>query len=299
MHLWRCALATIVSLMATVALNATEPKPFHLMVVNDDGVDAPGIAALVAVLAEDPAYRVTVVAPATQQSGAGSSLTLRRNVTLSALDPIAGAPTWSVDATPAAMVRVGLPVVLADDPPDLVVSGINKGENVGRIAWYSGTVGAAREAVLAGYPAVAFSLQMEWSDPDPDFAAAARWSKPVVDRLRDHGPVTGVYYNVNIPKKTSETKGFRVCRMGLEQPQVAGFEVVSEGPGTTELKGLWAPAMGVDPGSDTAELHRGWVTITPLSLDSTAYGEMATLPELLELSGPAGDADVDTSSHRP
>jgi 5'-nucleotidase len=299
MQTCRCTLVVLLILIATVALPAADVEPFHLMVVNDDGVDAPGMAALVAALAEDPAYRVTVVAPATQQSGAGSSLTLRRTVTLTSHDPIAGVPTWSVDATPATTTRVGLLVVLAEDPPDLIVSGINKGENVGRIAWYSGTVGAAREAVLAGFPAVAFSLQMEWSDPAPDFAAAARWAKPVIDVFREHGPVADAYFNVNIPKNTAEAKGYRVCRMGLEKPQVAGFEVVGETAGARVLESRWAPAVGLEPGSDTAELHRGWVTITPLTLDSTSFAAMVSRPELLELMGSAEDGSVDTSSHRP
>lgn len=292
-----CVATVLAVLAAPVVCPAEEPGgSFHVMVINDDGVDAPGIAALVAELVADPAYRVTVVAPAAQQSGAGSSLTLRRTLTLAPHEPLSGAPAWSVDASPATTARVGLHVVLEDDPPDLVVSGINKGENVGRIAWYSGTVGAAREAVLAGYPAVAFSLQLEWSAPSPDFAAAAAWAKPVVDLLRDTGLPAGVYYNVNVPKDTAHARGYRLCRMGLERPQVAGFEVVAQDGEVRELKGLWAPALGLAPGSDTAELHRGWVTITPLGLDATAYHAMAAIPELAALAPPSA---VDTSSSRP
>lgn len=275
------ALAFFVVLISSMVV-ANESKPFHIMLVNDDGIGAPGLEALAAVLHADPAYRVTVVAPTDPQSGKGSALTIHGEIAVRPHDPIGGATAWSVDATPATTARVGLAYLLACDPPDLVVSGINKGENVGRIAWYSGTVGAAREAVLAGSTAVAFSLQLNWADPDPDFKDAARWAKPVVDALRAQALPTGIYLNVNIPKDPASISGFRLCRQGLEKPQVAGFDLQSEEDGVRYLKSRWAPAMGTEIGSDTTELHRGWVTLTPLTLDSTSY---QTLPDLTALVG--------------
>jgi len=272
----------VILILATSVTWAGDAKPFHIMLVNDDGIDAPGLEALAAVLHADPTYRVSVVAPTDHQSGKGSALTYTREIAVRPHGPVGGAPAWSVDATPATTARIGLAFLLAEDPPDLVVSGINKGENVGRIAWYSGTVGAAREAVLAGSTAVAFSLQLNWADPQPDFKDAARWAKPVVDALRSQPLPRGVYLNVNIPKDPASITGYRVCRQGLERPQVAGFDVKSEEDGVRYLKSKWAPAMGNGTGSDTTELHRGWVTLTPLSLDATAY---RALPELTELVG--------------
>lgn len=283
----RKMMIVIVVLVLAVSLaGACETEPFHILLVNDDGVDAPGLEALAAVLQADPEYRVTVVAPTDHQSGKGSALTYTSEIAVRPHDPVGGAPTWSVDATPATTARVGLAFLLAEDPPDLVVSGINRGENVGRIAWYSGTVGAARESVLAGSTAVAFSLQLNWADPDPDFKDAARWAKPVVDALRLQALPEGVYLNVNIPKDPASITGYRMCRQGLEPPQVARFELKREEEGVRFLKSRWAPAMGTESGSDTTALHKGWVTLTPLALDSTAYRVLPELTSLIGLQAP-------------
>ena len=283
----RMTILAVVLVLAASVTWAGETKPYHILLVNDDGIDAPGLEALAAVLHADPAYRVTVVAPTDHQSGKGSALTYEGEIAVRPHGPVGGASAWSVDATPATTTRIGLAFLLAEEPPDLVVSGINKGENVGRIAWSSGTVGAAREAVLAGSTAVAFSLQLNWADPQPDFEDAARWAKPVVDALRLQPLPPGVYLNVNIPKDPASITGYRLCRQGLEQPQVAGFDVKrQDDDGVRYLKSRWAPAMGNGTGSDTAALHRGWVTLTPLSLDATAYRTLPALTELMDLQAP-------------
>jgi len=259
---------------------------YKILLVNDDGVDAPGIAAMARVLAADPDLDVTIVAPTEQQSGKGTSLTIHGDIILRTHPEIAGLPAFSVDATPATTTRVGLGVVLAEEAPDLVISGINKGENVGRIAWYSGTVGAAREAVLAGFSSVAFSLQLNWKDPQPDFDDAARWAKPIIDSLRETPLPKGVYLSVNIPMPPESIRGYRLCRMGLEAPLVAGFVVQREEEGIRYLKSKWSPAHGIDRGSDTAALHQGFVTMTPLRLDSTAYHSFPELENLMTIALP-------------
>ncbi|MEX1309481.1 MAG: 5'/3'-nucleotidase SurE, partial [Candidatus Sulfomarinibacteraceae bacterium] len=118
-------------LLSGCAADIQAQAPTHVMVVNDDGISSPGLAAVAAVIAADPAYRVTVVAPAEQQSGVGHAIVIRREIAVRPHDDVGGAPAWSVDATPASVTAVGITVVLADDPPDLVISGINKGENIG------------------------------------------------------------------------------------------------------------------------------------------------------------------------
>jgi 5'-nucleotidase len=269
--------------------------PFHVLVANDDGIDAPGIRALTESLAADPSYRVTVVAPATGQSGKGHALTLKGLIRVEPRDPIAAAPAWAVEATPATTVRVGLSAILADDPPKLVVSGINRGENAGRIAWYSGTVGAAREAVLAGVPAIAFSLQLNWDDPQPDFAAAARWCKPVIDAARANPLPEGVFLNVNIPRETRAARGYRLARMGLAPDRVARYDLDREEDGVRWYRSRWAPPEEREPGADTRELDRGWVTLVPLGLDQTDY---AAIPALRELEVAAAVAKSEGSQHR-
>ncbi len=268
---------------------AVAPQPYHVMVVNDDGVDAPGIAALAAALAADPTYRVTVVAPATQQSGAGHSVITHGTIEVQPHAPIAGAPAWSVAGTPATTARVGLSAILADDPPRLVLSGINRGENEGRLAWYSGTVGAAREAVLAGVQGVAFSLEMNWSAPRPDWASAARWAKQMVDAVREHPLPAGVILNVNIPRDPQAARGFRLARMDLSPSSVEGFKLDHEEGGARWYKPTWAPSPGGEPDGDVALLDAGWVTVTPLGLDQTAWTSFPALPwvTLLDARRPA------------
>ncbi len=296
--------ATSVMVLVVLAILATGPAwtgegaPMHVMVVNDDGVDAPGLEALVAVLAADPGYRITVVAPAEHQSGMGHSLILRGEIQLAPHAAIHGAPAWAVGATPATTSRVGISTVLADDPPELVVSGINRGENVGRIAWYSGTVGAAREAVLAGVPAIALSLQLDWSNPQPDFAAAARWAKPVIDAVRETPLPEGVLLNVNLPRNPAATHGYRVARMGLAADLVAGFEVVRTDGGVRYLKAIWSPARQDEAGTDNEALVHGWVAIAPLGLDQTDYRAIPALQDLNILAPPAEPAPVAAAASR-
>lgn len=268
--------------------------PYHVLVVNDDGVNAPGIEALVTVLAEDPAYRVTVVAPAEPQSGQGHAVVIRRDIAVKPHPPLSGCPTWAADATPATTVRVALTGVLAGDPPELVLSGINRGENSGRIAWYSGTVGAAREAVLIGIPAVAFSLQLDWKDPQPDFAAAARWAKPVVDAVRTHGLPEGIFLNVNIPREPAGICGYRLASMGHEPDAVNRVELVREEDGVRWFRGVWAPPVTTAIGTDERAVHEGWVSIVPMGLDQTDYRVFPVIDWLDRVPSPeAGGAATD------
>jgi 5'-nucleotidase len=271
-------MAAVAVVAAGCAVQGEAEPPFHVMVVNDDGVDAPGIAALAAVLAQDPTYRLTVVAPAEQQSGKGHALVFRDEIRVAPHPAISGFPTWSVGATPATTARIGLSALLADDPPDLVLSGINRGENVGRIAWYSGTVGGAREALLAGFPAVAFSLALNWKDPQPDYDAAARWAKPVVDAVRQHGLPEGIFLNVNFPTDPTVARGYRLCRMGLMPDEINRYELVSEDDdGVRSYKSHWAPPAEPTEDTDGGAIANGWVAVVPLGLDQTAY---AALPSL-------------------
>ncbi len=268
--------------LAIVAVGAAEdaPRPFHVMVTNDDGIDAPGLEALVRVLAGDGAYRVTVVAPAENQSVTSNAHVTRREVALRPHAPLAGAPAWSVDATPASVARLGLTAVLADDPPDLVVAGINAGENDGLGAWTSGTVAAAREAALSGIPGVALSLELDWDDPRPDFTGAALWCKPVIDAIRDHGLPPGIYVNVNVPRDIATIRGYRVARMSVTPPAVARFEQVREEEGVRWFRSRWRPSLVSEPGTDSAALHAGWVAIAALAMDQTSY---QAIPLLLTL----------------
>ncbi len=263
--------AIFFSTLLVLAAVAGAAEPVHVMVGNDDGIDAPGLEAIVAILAADPAYRVTVVAPTFQQSVSGHSLVTRTEIEVTEHAPVAGCTAWSVDATPATVARIGLTALLVDDPPDLIVSGINRGENDGLGAWTSGTVAVAREGALAGIPAVAVSLQLDWSDPKPDFAAAARWAKPVIDAVRVDGLPTAVYLNVNVPIDPDHIGGYRVTRMGLDPSEEARYVLARvDSDGTRWYSSRWKPPLETEPGGDSHAMSDGWVTVTPLGLDLTA-----------------------------
>jgi len=270
---------TLTLILASLSVFAGEP--IHVLVANDDGIDSPGIEAIAAVIAADPAYRVTVVAPAQQQSVSGHGLITRSEIKVVEYAAVAGCTAWSVDATPATVARVALTALLVDDLPDLVVSGINRGENDGLGAWTSGTVAVAREGAYAGIPSVAVSLQLDWSDPQPDFEVAARWAKPVIDAVRDNGLPPGVYLNVNVPVDTEAVRGFRVARMGLDLSEEARYVMArADSDGTRWYTSRWKPPKETTPGGDSNALANGWVTIVPLGLDQTAEGAFSLLHQL-------------------
>jgi len=282
----RHVLICLTFILTLVSLPASAGEPIHVLISNDDGIDSPGIEAIAALIAADPAYRVTVVAPAQQQSVSGHGLITRSEIKVVEHAEVAGCTAWSVDATPATVARVALTALLVEDFPDLVISGINRGENDGLGAWTSGTVAVAREGAYAGIPSVAVSLQLDWSDPQPDFEAAARWAKPVIDAVRDNGLPPGVYLNVNVPIDTAAVRGFRVARMGLDLSEEARYVMArADSDGTRWYTSRWKPPLKTTPGGDSNALASGWVTIAPLGLDQTAEGAFPLLQQL-ELENP-------------
>ena len=282
----------IVFMLVTVTFVAAGQRPVHVMIINDDGVNAPGIQALTQVMTADRAYRVTVVAPAKNQSGTSNALIIRREIEVKPHAPIAGARAWSVDATPATVARVGILDILKNDRPDMVLSGINRGENAGLIAWYSGTVAAARESTMLGVPSIAFSLALDWHDPHPDYAVAARWAKKVVDAVRAHGLPAGVFLNVNVPKDETHIKGFRLTRGALAVDLKSYFKTVRTEGATRWLRAVWVPAATPGADADTGAMERGWVTVAPLTYDQTAFRALPKLHWVSRLTAPASQAAV-------
>jgi len=157
--------------LATVLIAATaaaaDPARLHVLVTNDDGIDAPGIVALVEAIKGE--YRVTVAAPFEDQSGMGHGITYRTPVLVEERPSTDGVRRFAIHAQPATCVRIAVTALCQADPPVLVLSGINRGDNAGRSTWVSGTLGGAREGALAGLPAVAFSAVVVHSQ-DADFA---------------------------------------------------------------------------------------------------------------------------------
>lgn len=186
-------------------------KP-HILISNDDGVHAPGIKYLWQAL-QDIAD-LTVVAPHAEQSATSLSITLRDPLRLDKIDWNNGAQVWCVTGTPSDSVKLGLKIVLADRKPDLIVSGINRGNNAGRNVLYSGTVAAAIESVLHGVPSIAFSCDDYW---DTDYRMAHNHVPKIVEHVLEHPLPHGTLLNVNFPSKNLQgIKGYKMTRQGME-----------------------------------------------------------------------------------
>jgi 5'-nucleotidase len=183
----------------------------HILISNDDGVHAPGIKHLWQALHQ--IADLTVVAPQTEQSATSLSITVRAPLRLEKVDWNNGADVWCVNGTPSDSVKLGMKVVFVKRP-DLVVSGINRGNNAGRNVLYSGTVAAAIESVLQGVPSIAFSCEDYF---DTDYTVTQRHIPKIVEHVLDHPMPQGTLLNVNFPSKKPEgIQGYKMTRQGRE-----------------------------------------------------------------------------------
>src|SRR5688572_27577027 len=185
----------------------------RILLTNDDGVNAAGLEVLER-MAKALSDDVWIVAPAEEQSGAGHSLTLTQPVRLRKLDE----RRFCVTGTPTDAVMMGLAHILKDTPPDLILSGVNRGANLGEDVTYSGTVSAAMEGALAGIPSVALSQSYarEGMGDTVPFAAAEAWADEVLKPLIAEPMAPRTLINVNFPALSpSEVRGVRVVRQGI------------------------------------------------------------------------------------
>jgi 5'-nucleotidase len=183
----------------------------HILITNDDGVHAPGIRHLWEALSS--LADLTVVAPLSEQSATSLSITLRNPLKLEKIDWQNGADVWAVNGTPSDCVKLGMNVVFEKEP-DLIVSGINRGNNAGRNVLYSGTVAGAIEGVLHGVPAIAFSCHDYW---DTDYSMTDRHVPKIVRHIIEHPLPYGTLLNVNFPSKELKAiKGYKLTRQGME-----------------------------------------------------------------------------------
>ncbi len=232
----------------------------RILLSNDDGYFAPGLAALVEGLA--PLGEITVVAPERDRSGASNSLTLDRPLSLHK------APNgfMYVNGTPTDCVHMAVTGIL-DFEPDLVVSGINNGSNMGDDTLYSGTVAAATEGYLLGIPSIAVSLV---GSEFKHYATAARIARELVERLARAPFGAPVLLNVNVPDLPYESvNGVEVTRLGRRhkaQPVVPGKNPRGE---TVYWVGPAGGAREAGPGTDFHALEKGTVSVTPLQVDLT------------------------------
>jgi 5'-nucleotidase len=228
----------------------------RVLLSNDDGVQAAGLRALAAAFGDD---EVWVVAPDREQSASSHAISLHRPLRIVEVEP----RWYAVDGTPTDAVYMALNLLMRDRPPDVVVSGVNHGPNLGNDVLYSGTVAAAMEGALLGRHAIAVSLA---SPPPHDFADAARFAVGLARTLVARRPPAPVLLNVNVPRGT--VRGYRFTRLGRRN---YGNAVV-EGTDPRGRKYYWIggdPAKHDDlPASDcNAVLDEGIVSVTPIHLD--------------------------------
>lgn len=243
----------------------------RILLTNDDGVEAPGLAALAEALRPD--HEVWIVAPSSERSAQSHSLTMHKPLRLHGK----GERRYSVTGTPADCVYLGLHHVLAAMPPDVVVSGVNAGTNLGNDVHYSGTVAGAREACLQGFPAVAVSLERTESKA-PHWATAGAVARRVVAGLAARPLPKGVLLNVNVPDVPETTlRGLRPCRLG-ERFYATRVDARLDPRGVPYFwLGGAHSHFGEDPETDGPLLSAGWATVTPLSADATAHAALAAL----------------------
>jgi 5'-nucleotidase len=249
----------------------------RILLTNDDGIFAPGLEVLERI-ARQFSDDLWIVAPAEEQSGAGHSLTLSRPVRLRQH----AERRFSVSGTPTDAVMMALRTVLPGKP-DLVLSGVNRGANLGDDVTYSGTVSAAIEGALAGIRSIALSQVYEkegMGDMVP-FAAAEAWGAKVVAPLLDAPVAERTLINVNFPPLAAEAvQGIRVVRQGFHD--YARGSVV-EGTDPRGYRYFWFGLHGIEhtPGhaSDLEAIQDGYVSVTPLQLDLTHDASLAGLKE--------------------
>lgn len=243
-----------------------------ILVTNDDGIHAPGIFALAQAMRQ--LGEVTVIAPATNQSATGHKKTLFSEIPVAKTTLRDGTSATALTGSPADCVALSALGIWDGWPPDIVVSGINKGGNMGQDITYSGTVTAALEAALSGVKAVAFSLDNAEAAEVVDYAEAARVAVEVVRvaLIRPLPPLT--ILNVNIPN-VARVKGLQLARQGV---RIYYDELVANDEKTLYHITGPAPSGVYDTvGTDVWAVHRGYASITPIHLDMTAHPFMAEL----------------------
>lgn len=245
-----------------------DPAGLRILVTNDDGIDARGLATLVRELARHA--EVVVCAPDRDRSGSSHSMTpLGDEMNVRNADVAGAARAVAISGTPADAAAYGILALGGERGFDFVVSGINRGPNVGELAHRSGTVGAAMEGALRGIPSVAVSqdlLSLEYED-------AARFAARFVLAWRERGPTTDVVWSINVPRGAPDEA--LATSMGGAFVRAGGVELVSEDGGQRRVRTTREFERAAPAGSDTAAFLAGSITLTPLCVDRTDHAALA------------------------
>lgn len=257
----RLILLSILFLSCTINSSA---QSFRVLISNDDGIASPLLKTLSEEIAKLPNVEVVISAPAENQSGSSQS-TDGRELTVKKIfndDVFFG---YAVSGKPADAVRFGLRVLGNEIPFDLVISGINRGANVGKLSHLSGTVGAAMEAIYNGVPAIAVSQEVRGVNT----VASSQFVAQLVTKYQKEGAPKDIVLSINIP--AGELKGVTINPMGEAYLDMGNYVLKSDSDDTmiyTQRLGL---SKAKDQKSDTYAYQQGYLTVTPLKFDWTAY----------------------------
>jgi 5'-nucleotidase len=250
----------------------------RILLSNDDGIHAPGLAVLEQ-LARRLSDDVTVVAPIEEQSGKGRSLTLTEPVRLRQF----GEKRWAVTGTPTDAVMIALAEIMKDAKPALILSGVNRGANLGEDVSYSGTVAAAMEGAHAGIRSIALSQRYAGSGVGDavTFASAEAWGERVLRTLIDAPLAPGTLLNVNFPPVAPDAvQGFRVVAQGMRDYGRLQLDRRTD-PRGYDYYWLRLGKIAHTPAASTdlEAIEQGYITVTPLHLDLTHHASLVMLTE--------------------
>ena len=239
-------------------------QDYRILVTNDDGIDSPLLHNLVANLASLSEVEIVVAAPDQNQSGSSQS-SIGGPLVVEKVSLDGAAEAYSISGRPADAVRFAVVQLQHQNKFDLVISGINRGANVGNVSHLSGTVGAAMEGVYHGLPAIAVSQEVTGVDTD----TSARLILQLVARYRSFGAPKGVVIAVNIP--SGDLKGIAVRSMGDSYLKTESYSPNGDSEGESYFEPERTRVQSTNDSTDTYAYQHGFITITPLDFDWTAY----------------------------
>jgi 5'-nucleotidase len=252
-----------------------------VLLTNDDGIQATGLLAMRQALLEIPGIELAVIAPDSNRSATARSITTRRPLWVEEVDFGDGASGFATDGTPVDCVRFAT-LGLVEFQPELIVSGINHGSNLGDDITYSGTVAAALEGIVLGIPAIAVSQQADRAglsyqhDGRFDFDRSAAFAARIVEELEDFPLPEATLVNINCP--AGDVRGARVTSLGKRRYNDTLELEEEDGAGRKRYR-IYGMEPGYEPqeGTDLTAVHEGWISVTPIHFDLTDISGMEAL----------------------
>lgn len=252
----------------------------NILITNDDGINAPGIISLAKEVSKE--HNVIIVAPREQKSASSHSISIHNPIKIKE-ESIEGldCKAYSVLGTPADCTQIGLSFL--QDDIDIVISGINKGPNLGIDILYSGTVSAAVEGAIYGVPSIAVSMDVNYEKDDEDYSKAVKWLMKVLNVAKEKYLKSDVVLNVNIPDlNDNDIKGIKVCKIGKATYNNEYVLVESNDEDKSyKLKGTRNNIEKDE--TDLYYLSKGYVTLTPLHFDFTNFSILEDVKKIFEM----------------